>query len=227
MILYLWRKENFMKIKFTIIFVGLITLLACTSRTSTTKNYFEGKLTFKNTYIIKTNKVDSTELDKIFGKTAETLFKEGNFLEKYDGGFMLWQIYNKYDNKNYVNRNQLDTVYWFDCGQKPQKIIRSEINFKKEKILGIECDELITYYDDKIITYYFNPDTLKINPEWYKEHTYSNKDINAKKMKSIYLKYKIEYPDMIFIVTATSIEWQSINDTLFFLPKNTILIEEN
>ncbi|HEY4799456.1 MAG TPA: hypothetical protein VII99_10310, partial [Bacteroidia bacterium] len=142
-----------MKTKFTTILLGLIALIACSSRTAPTNKYFEGKLTFKNAYIIKTDKVNSAYLDKIFGKTAETFFKEGNYFEKYDGGFMLWQIFNRQDNKTYVSRNQGDTIHWFDCGQPAQKMQRFEINPKKEKILGIDCDELITYYNNKTVTY--------------------------------------------------------------------------
>ena len=45
-------------------------------------------------------------------------------------------------------------------------------------------------------------------------------------MKSIYLKYKIEYPDFIAIVTATSVKRQKIDAKLFSVPKNKILIED-
>ncbi|MEO6691910.1 MAG: hypothetical protein ABIO44_06180 [Saprospiraceae bacterium] len=213
--------------KLTTIFLGLTVFIACSSWTATTDNkYFEGKLTFKNTYIIKTDKVESAYLDKVFGKTAETFFKEGNYFEKYDGGFMLWQLYNRQNNKTYSSRNQTDTVYWFDCGQPGQKILRTEINPKKENILGIDCDELVIYYNSKTVSYYYNSDTLKVNPEWYKDFTYLNKNINTEKMKSIYLKYKLEYPDFIANVTATSISWQTIDNKIFSVPIDKILIED-
>ncbi|MEO8149296.1 MAG: hypothetical protein ABI723_16745 [Bacteroidia bacterium] len=182
---------------------------------------------YKNAYVIKTNKVDSAYLDKIFGKTADLYFKEGNFLEKYDGGFMLKQLYNKKENKTYIKRNQSDTLYWFDCGKAAQKMLKLEINPKKEKILGIDCDELVTYYNNKTVSFYFNSDTLKINPEWYKDFTLSNKNLTTQKMKAVYLKYKIEYPDFYFTVTATSISKQKIDDNIFSVPKDKILIEDN
>ena len=217
----------FMTNKLTIILLGLIVLFACSLRSGKVDTkYFEGKVFFKNAYIIKTNKVDFVYLDKIFGKTAELSFKEGNFLEKYDAGFMSSQLYNRHDNKTYINRNQTDTLHWFDCGQPGQKMLHFKINPKKEKILGINCDELITYYANKTVSFYFNSDTLKINPDWYKSFTLSNKNLNTQKMKSLYLKYKIEYPDFIATVTATSILWQTIDNKIFSAPTNKILIED-
>ena len=218
---------NFMTNKLATLLLGLIVLIACSSHTATTDSkYFEGKLTFKNTYIIKTDKVDSTYLDKIFGKTAETFFKEGNYFEKYDGGFMLWQLYNRYENKTYTNQNQIDTLHWFSCKQPGQKILNTEINPKKEKILGIDCDELVIHYTNKTVYYYFNSDTLKINADWYKDFSYLNKNSNTQKMKSIYLQYKLEYPDFIATVTATSISWQIIDDKIFSAPTDKVLIED-
>ena len=105
-------------------------------------------------------------------------------------------------------------------------MLHFKINPKKEKILGINCDELITYYANKTVSFYFNSDTLKINPDWYKSFTLSNKNLNTQKMKSLYLKYKIEYPDFIATVTATSILWQTIDNKIFSAPTNKILIED-
>ena len=216
-----------MKNKTTSILLGLSIIIACSSTKKTNdQDYFEGKIMYKNEYIIKTNKVDSAYLDKIFGKTADLSFKEGNYLELYDGGFMLEQLYNKHDNKTYVKRNLSDTLYWFDCGTPGQKMLKFEINPKRENILGIECDELVTYYANKTVSFYFNSDTLRINPEWYKNFTTSNKNLNTQKMNAVYLKNKIEYADFIATVTATSITWQKIDDKLFSVPKNKILIED-
>ena len=125
---------------------------------------------------------------------------------------MLEQTFNKADNKTYVKK-KLDsgTLYWFDCGTPAQPMLLFEINKHKEKILGIDCDELITCYNNKTVTFYYNSDTLKINPNWYKNFTHSNKNSNEAKMKAVYLKYKIEYADFIATVTATSIIPRKIN----------------
>jgi len=106
-----------------------------------------------------------------------------------------------------------------------QKILKFEIKPHSERILGIDCDELITYYENKTVSFYFNSDTLRINPNWYKNITALDKNINTQKMKAVYLKYKIEYTDLIASVAATSISRQMIDDKIFAVPKNKILIE--
>ncbi|MBS3913648.1 MAG: hypothetical protein KG003_04065 [Bacteroidetes bacterium] len=215
------------KKKTTTILFGLLVIVACSSTQKTNdKEYFEGKIMYKNEFVIKTNKVDSAYLDKAFGKAANLYFKEGNYLELYDGGTMLEQLYLKQDNKTYVRKNQSDTLYWYDCGRPGQKMLKFEINPKKEKILGIDCDELVTYYPNKTVSFYFNSDTLRINPEWHRNFTAFNKNLNTQNMKAVYLKYKIEYPDFIATVTATTISRQQIDNKLFSVPKNKILIED-
>ncbi len=214
--------------KLLLILSGFSIVFIISSIKKTNANgYFEGKIEYKNEFVIKSNKVDSAFLSRIFGKTATLFFKEGNYLEIYDNGFMIEQMYNRENNKVYIKKTQSDTLYWFNCGAPEKKMLKFEINRKKENILGIECDELVTYYENKIVSFYYNSDTLKINPEWYKNFILSNKNLNTKKMKAIYLKYKIEYPDFIATVTAVSVNWQKIEDRMFAVPNNKVLIEDN
>lgn len=217
-----------MKPKTKSIFIAIFFIAACSLKRKTAEvtNYFEGYINYKTGFILKTDKPDTAYLFKAYGRTANLAFKEGNYLETYDAGFMLDQLYNKKDNKTYIRKNLSDTLYWYDCGTPGQKMLRFEINPRKEKILGIDCDELITYYDNRTVSYYFNPDTLKIDPEWYKRYVAFNKYENSRRMKSIYLKYKVEYPDLIVTVTATAITNKKIDDTVFSVPGNKILIEE-
>jgi hypothetical protein len=107
-----------------------------------------------------------------------------------------------------------------------RKIIKFELNRNREKVLGINCDELIAYDDMKIMSYYFNSDTLRINPKWYKNYISFDRNIKAEKMKAICLKIKTEYPEFIFTTTAESISWQKIDDSVFSIPKHKVLIED-
>ena len=211
---------------FKIIILGLVMSSCSTNSQTKETKYFEGNMKFKNEYSIKTDKVTPEYLDKIFGKTADLYFKEGNYLEIYDGGFMLEQLYRKADNRNYIKKNQSDSLFWYSCATPGQKMVKYEINPNKETILGILCDEYITYYDNKKVTFYYNKDTLKINPEWYYPFTLTNKNVNTSRMKSAYLKFKIEYADFLFTVTATSITHKKIDDKIFDLKPNAILIKD-
>jgi hypothetical protein len=207
--------------------IGILLFLSCTSSSKLeSNNFFEGRIIYKNEFIFKTNEIDTNSIIKFFGKTADLYFKEGNYVEKYDDGDMLEQLYRKQDNKIYIKRNQSDTLFWMNCGRPGKSILRFELNPTKETILGIVCDELITYYENKTVSFYFNSDTLKINPDWYSTFTLTNKNINTQKMKSIYLKYKIEYPNFIASVIATSISQQMLDSRLFTIPKNKILVED-
>jgi hypothetical protein len=189
-------------------------------------SFFEGNIKFKNEYIIKSDKVTPEQLDRSFGKTADLYFKEGNYLEIYDGGLTLNQLYRRLDNKTYVKKDYSDSLFWFNCAQSPQQMIRYEMNRKKETILGIVCDEYITYYDNKTVTFYFNSDTLKLDPEWYSQFTLTNKNTNTAIMKSMYLKFKIEYSDFLFTVTATSMNYENLDSKMFDIEKNAILIKD-
>lgn len=190
------------------------------------KSYFEGRILYNSKYVTKSNKFDTSYLENLFGKTSDLYFKDGNYLEKYDKGFWLEQLFIRTGNLIYIKKNQSDTLFFFSCEKPGRKILKSEIIRKSEKILGIECDELITYYEDKNVSFYFNSDTLKINPDWYSNYKLVNKNLNSNKMKAIYLKYKMENADFITTVTATSISHQKIDDRIFVIPTNKIIVED-
>ncbi|HZG01519.1 MAG TPA: hypothetical protein VEY71_10975 [Chitinophagales bacterium] len=186
---------------------------------------FEGEITYRNDFVVKTKDVDLAYLKDVFGKTAHLYFKEGNYLEVYDTGYYLKQLYIRDDNKIYFTKSISDTLYWVDCGEKGAGMLRYEIKRQQETILGIPCDQLITYYDNKTVSYFF-ADTLKINPDWYARYVTTDKNIKSKLMGSMYLKYKIEYDNFTVTVTATTIKEARLNDDLFRLPKDAIVVKD-
>lgn len=188
--------------------------------------YFEGQILYKNTFIPITTKYDTIQLYKRFGKEATLYFKEGNYLEMYDSGLMREQRFHKNENRIYYSQDVTDTLHWFSASRPAQKILRTEIHPKKEVILGIECDELVNYYLDKTISFYFNSDTLQINPEWFTNFSFANKNVNTEKMKSLYLKYKIESSDFTTIVTAVSIRPRPVDENLLAIPSSKILVQD-
>lgn len=208
---------------FTVSAVIFLFLNSCSSKKAP---YFEGVIEYENQFIAKNNNIDTIALRVIFGKNASLYFKEGNFFEKYNDGVMLEQLYIQKSNKNYIKKNNPDTLYWVDCHKSSESILKWKINKNTTEILGIPCDELVTYYKNKTISIYYNSDSLPINPEWYSKFNYSNKSFVTNKMKSMYLRYKIEYPDFVAIVTATSISRQKVDPRTFEIPKGKVLIEE-
>ena len=210
---------------FKLLIFGLI-IGSCRSTSRTTaENYFEGNIKFKTEYVIKTDKVTGDFLDKTIGKTADLYFKDGNYREFYDGGFILEQLHRRADNKNYVRKTRSDTLFWYNCAAPGQKLIKFEINPNKEIVLGIPCDEYVTYYDNKTVSFYFNSDTLKIDPDWFLKYTLANENIDKARMKSMCLKYKIEFADFVITMTATSIINKKVDNSMFDIKPTDILVQ--
>ncbi len=85
---------------------------------------------------------------------------------------------------------------------------------------------MVTYYDNKTISYYYNSDSLKINKEWFKDFNFFNKNFITQQMGTLYLKCKMEYPQVIFSINASAISHERIDNSFFEIPKNVILIED-
>ena len=213
-----------------IIFLGLIVLLSNTVKPkehkSSNTNYFEGIILYKSDFIKKTNKFDSATLALISGRPNTFYTKEGNFLTTIENGITTRLLYRKDQNKFYREKFNSDSVYWTRCDQPGQKILKFTKTSKVEKILGIECDELKVYYENKTVSYYYNSDTLKLNPEWHKKFTFYNQNFYSQEMKSYYLKSVVELKDFISIETATKISAQKISDNVFKIPNKPLVEDE-
>lgn len=219
-------------IEFTKLFLLISILLiiaACVpSRKNNGNAYFEGEIIYKTEYIPKTSQADTAELVKKLGTGASFCFKEGNHFETFSNASQFSsELYNRKTNKLYLKENLGDTLYWVDCSDDiGGKMLKFELHPKAEKILGIDCDELVTYYEHKTVFDYFNAETLKINPDWYDKYKLFNKDWAQQKMGALFLKHKIEYGTFTMTLTAAAIKEKKINDSLFIVPKNKVMIEK-
>lgn len=214
-----------MKIIAAIALAGIFLGIGCKSHTTENDTYFEGKITYKISVIPITQDADTTFLQSVFPSQATMYFKEGNFYETFEGGIIREEFYNREENKDYTIQNSNDTLFWINCGKEYIPIENLEINKNKKQILSIECDELVLKYKFKTVKYYFNSDTLKINPEWYEKFIFQSKNIQMQKMKSLYLGFEMEYPDFTIIWTTVRIEPQKVDEKLFQIPNGKILVE--
>src|SRR6476620_12000419 len=107
-----------MKIKMTwTTCVALICIsIVCRSQDLPNK-YFEGSITYKTDIVLKTKKVDSISLRKLFGTGSVLYFKEGNFVEVYENSLVKHQLYRKEENKLYFRKYATDTTLWMDCSK--------------------------------------------------------------------------------------------------------------
>ena len=175
------------------------------------QKYFEGIIKYKYDFIVKNDKVSGDRLKDFFGSSIEFYFKEGNFLERYDKGVLKEQLYRKKDNRLYFRNVNSDTLLYTNAALPGKQIIKTEINLDKDTVLGIVCHELKIDYDDYKFTLYFNRD-YTIDSDWYNDFKRNGKDVYTRLIKSIYLKFKLEYKDFILIGTATEINRKKIDD---------------
>ena len=208
--------------------VSMVVLLFACSLTSTKSDnpYFEGKISYDYDFIIKDTTRKTLFFKTLYPTKSVLTFKDGNSIEEYEGGESIYDLYIVNQNKFYTKRNPSDTLFWFDCGGPGEEILSMKVNSNNENILGIKCNELLITYKKKTVTYWYNQDTLKINPDWFKRLTYTNRDITSKKVGAICLKVKVEYPDYILMQTATSISIEKINSEVLTLPANAVLVKD-
>jgi hypothetical protein len=200
-----------------------VTSICCsTNHKSSKSKYFEGMLLLRHDFVDKTNKYDSVTLAVLAGKSSELYFKEGNFLTIIEGGITTRLLYRKDENKMYREKFTSDSAYWTNCNQPGEKYIKLLKTPKVEKILGIECDELKVVYENRTVSYFYNSDTLKVDPSWHADFTFYNENIYSREMKSLCLKTKIELKDFIIIETVTQIFSREIDDKQFNIPQKPL-----
>jgi hypothetical protein len=206
------------------IWISLVFLLLGTGKSE--NNYFEGWIKYNHDLILKSTNIDSIELKKFLGTGSTLYFKERNYLHTYDGSLFIQDSYRKDENRAYFKKNKSDTSFWIDCGTPGDEIIEFSFTPRKEEILGMVCDELKIYYKEKIVCDYYNSDSLKINPDWFKNFIKDGQNQIDQKEKAICLKHKTEYAGFIVIETAISFSREKIDEKIFKLSSKEILIEQ-
>lgn len=202
----------------------LLSNLYCTDgKEVANQTYFEGSITYKGDFVKKTDKYDSTTLALIAGLTTTLFVKDGKYLTVVESGITTQLLYRKDENTFYRQRFNSDTVYYTRANQPGQKILRFTKTPKVERILGIDCDELKVYYENKTVTYYYNSDTLRSNPDWFKNTTGYNENFYSQEMKAVNLKSVIEYKDFIVTQTATEIKSRKLDNKLFDIPEKPMI----
>ena len=189
-------------------------------------NYFEGWIKYKHDIVLKNRNLDSLALKEFVGEGSTLFFKEGNYLHKFEGGFFIQACYRKDDNKQFFKKDMSDTSYWVDCGKAGDAILRLSLIPNKEKIIGVDCDELSIYYEDKIIKDYYNSELFGINPDWFKNYKLDGQNQIDEKEKAVCLMRKTEYADFIVIERAVSFSKEKVDEKIFKQSPNEILVQQ-
>ena len=166
-------------------------------------------------------------LTPVIGTGSTLYFKEGNYRHDYSGGIFEFDIYNKEENKIYQKKRNNDTIFWTDCGKAADKIVHSFFTSKADTVLGIICDRFKIQYSKSSEIHYYNNDSIRINPDWFKKFRLSDEYLIDLKEKSIYLKSENTFDYFTLIETATQINRRKVDIEKFSIPKNAILAEQN
>ncbi|MEO8854525.1 MAG: hypothetical protein ABI359_12150 [Ginsengibacter sp.] len=207
------------------IVIGGFLLMTLNSIGQSQKN-FEGEIIYQFDFISKMPKVDSKMIKNIVGSGSTLSFKQGNYRHDYDGGIVEFDIYNKEDNKAYFKKRNNDTIYWSDCSLPGNKIKNFKFASKKETILGIDCDQLIIEYEKKSEIHYYNSDSIITNPAWFKNFKTNGENLIDEKEKSIFLKSESDFDGFTMISIADKISRHKIDEKIFKIPANSILVLE-
>jgi len=201
----------------------LVVVLQCSGYS---QNYFEGRIVYTLEFKLKNSNLNPDMLKEYLGRGLTLLFKDGNYYNRFDGGIYEFQIYNKTDNRSYMKKRGSDTIYWSDCSLPGDKIQELKITGKKVTILGIECDQILVRYKEKSEVHYYNADSIPINPAWFKKFRRDDQYLVDEKQKSIDLKSEIEYEEFTAIQTAIKITREPLDENIFKLPANAILVKQ-
>lgn len=182
------------------------------------KDHFEGFICYSSTIKGKNNKYDSATLQKFISKTDTFFYKEGNTVLQSLPDFR--QLYLIKENRVFFEDSWSDTISWKSCGTPGAKVINYKIVPHKEEILGILCDELQVAFEDRVLTCYYNSDTLTIDPDLHQRNTIYNDNFLSGIKKSISLKFVIEREDYVVTTIAKSFSYRRLDDEIFKLRTN-------
>jgi hypothetical protein len=212
--------ETFMKY-----LILIVIAVSCDSK-PVQKDFFEGKIHYVISVTSKTDEIDKSYFTDAVGTYTDFYFKEGNYKQLYNADSLKEETYLASSNIAYIKPTYSDTLWERDCSKSVGAILKFTINKNKEKVMGIMCDELVTKYQNKTLTYYYNSDSVKINPKWFKNYNRNNKNFTSETMGSLFLKCKMEFKLSIVEMTATDIAHEKVDDNIFRISKKSIILKE-
>lgn len=188
---------------------------------------FEGKIEYKTSYKVLSDKESEASLKNDLGTKMTFIVKNGFTKEISNAAYGNLHIFNPIENRIYFTDSFSPNILFYTNGKKaePNKNVKYKVVKNAEIILGHKCDKLIYIAENYEIVYFYSPD-LKYDPKYTKNFTYTNKNEKVAIMKSIFLKQVMTTKNFIATVEAVKITPQKISDKEFDKPKHKVLKEE-
>ncbi|HVV54121.1 MAG TPA: hypothetical protein VHC47_02280 [Mucilaginibacter sp.] len=150
--------------------------------------------------------------------------KGADYKNDYNGSYLSWELYLSKAKKVFFSKKSEDTIRWANSTIDQDTIYKAELKKNDTTILGYTCDKLTFNCKSGIQVYYFNRQ-FSVKPSLYTDHKEGNWYAFLKMSGSIALKEIIENKQMIFTITATSVEQKDIDDSIFQLPADKPISE--
>jgi hypothetical protein len=184
---------------------------------------FEGKVEYKISYKVITDKESETSLEKDLGTKMTLTIKNGFCKEVTNSEYGNLNLFNPKENRLYfTDKFTPNTLYYYDGNKEPNTKATYEIIKNAETILGHLCDKLIYKTENYEIVYFYSED-LKSDPKYVKSFTYLNKNKKLEIMKAICLKQLIKTKNFIATMNAVKIIPVKVSDEEFIKPHYTEL----
>lgn len=190
---------------------------SCSTNTKSRQQdeYFEGIIYGDVSIKCKTDSCDQKIMNLIAGNGWITQHKNGNYFTLTNDAFTKYVLFNANRNRFYEKRIDNDTLFWIDCSKPGSKVLKYEITPKKEYVSDVLCDELKIYYENRTVTIYYNPDSLKVNPKWYINSKVYNEHFIYPLTGSLFYKYISEKPNYTMTITITQVIHKKIDEDQF------------
>ncbi len=198
----------------------LISLLLALTSLCVSAQYFEGKVTYQNTYKSKSAAIKDEQLNTMMGTRQDYYIKGGDYKSETNGSFLLWQLYINKDNKLYSKLANSQAVLWNDGAANPDTVLSSELHKASTKILGYVCDELVLTCKSGVQKYYFNAG-LPVDAGLYARHQFGNYYAYLQKAHAVPLKMIVDNAQFVMESTATEVKPMKLSPGLFMLPEGT------
>jgi hypothetical protein len=161
--------------------------------------YFEGKISYANTYKSKNPKMTDQQWTSIMGSRQEYLIKGGDYKSIANGTLVQWQLYINKDNKLYNKMINSETVFWNDASDQGDEILKVEVSNGVTEILGFNSK-------------------LSVDTKLFSNHKFGNWFDYLSKSKSLPLKSVVETAEFTLESVATEVNRMQLDSKNFELP---------
>jgi hypothetical protein len=202
----------------------ILTLTLLLFALTSSAQYFEGMVVYRNTYKSKSATVTDQQYKAMFGSTLNWYIQNGCYKSDTDGSFFKSQLYIHTENRIYSKLASSDKLLYDDASYSNNPVLSSKLHKNVATILGYRCDELILNTKAGVQRYYFTH-KLPINGKLYQKHKYGNWSDFLNQSNAVPLQMVIEMPQMVMTSIANQVKPMKLNPTMFTLPNGVQVVK--